>query len=208
MKAQIFAGLIIGFIFLHCSVAHAHVVVSPKTVTENTYQTFSVSVPVERDAPVIAVRVVIPANLESIRPTVKSGWKITTNKESRGDKDVITEILWTGNQIPAGYRDDFTFSARVTGTSTLTWKAYQTYRDGVIVAWDMSPEEHSIHSSFSHEAGSAGPYSMTTITPSAQHTSTHTSQNSAHTSHGSTYLSLFAMAIAFGTFLMVVKKVE
>jgi hypothetical protein len=58
-----------------------------------------------------------------------------------GDEKVerVSEISWTGGNIPAGQRDEFLFSAQAPASSTtIPWKAYQTYADGSVVAWDAS----------------------------------------------------------------------
>ncbi len=125
------ASVIVGF-----SHVSAHVVVKPNEVEPGAFQTFTMGVPVEKDSPTIGLRLLIPAGLHYVTPTVKPGWKITTKKEG----DAITEILWTGGSIPTGERDEFGFSAQVPSTEqALSWKAYQTYQNGTIVAWDQDP---------------------------------------------------------------------
>ncbi len=116
----------------------AHVTVKPAEVAAGAFQTFTIGVPVEKDIPTIAVRLVIPGGLEHVTPTVKPGWTITIEKKS----EAVTEINWTGGQVPAGQRDEFSFSAQAPAkTTTLAWKAYQTSADGSVVAWDQKPEE-------------------------------------------------------------------
>lgn len=156
MKFQKFvaASIALASLVLFAQSVSAHVVVSPKEVGVGKFQTFSVGVPVEKDMPTTALRLVVPDGLNYVTPNVKPGWKIEVKKEpvmkdgkqvmsEDGDEKVerTSEISWTGGSIPAGQRDDFLFSAQVPATTTtISWKAYQTYADGSIVAWDASPQ--------------------------------------------------------------------
>lgn len=149
--------------------AYAHVVVKPAEVGIASWQTFSVGVPNEQDQPTTGVRLVIPTGLEHVSPNVKPGWQIQMkhgeqavegDDHSEGEAPV-TEILWTGGSIPVGQRDEFVFSAKVPDSeTTLQWKAYQTYQDGTIVAWDQDPQAQSEGES---DFSKAGPYSQTKI---------------------------------------------
>lgn len=122
--------------------AWGHVVVQPKQVGVATFQTFSVSVPTEKDIPTIALRLVLPADVTDVTPTVKPGWKISV----KTNNDTETEISWTGGLIPAGQRDDFSFSTQAPAApATLVWKAYQTYQDGSVVAWDQNPSNPEVN---------------------------------------------------------------
>ena len=129
-----------GLVGAHAALAH--VIVKPNEAGVASFQTFSVGVPSESDkstTPTVNVRVVLPDGLSEVTPTVKAGWTITTKKNSN---DEVTEITWSGGQIPSEQRDDFTFSAQVPATATtLIWKAYQTYKDGRVVSWDQDPSK-------------------------------------------------------------------
>src|SRR5687768_3143391 len=63
------------------SPASAHVTVKPAEVLTASFQTFTVSVPNEKDEPAIEVRVLIPPGLQHVMPTVKPGWNITSQKQ-------------------------------------------------------------------------------------------------------------------------------
>jgi uncharacterized protein YcnI len=129
----------------------AHVTVNPRSVGVAARQVFTISVPNEKDMATTGVRLVLPENIESATPTVKPGWRIEIKNVPTGNKvtdhhgmevDEMrpTEIVWTGGSIPQGQRDEFTFASRApAGESKLAWKAYQTYSDGSVVAWDQTP---------------------------------------------------------------------
>lgn len=150
------SGLTLGL----ASPAFAHVVVKPAEVVSASFQTFTVSVPNEKDVAVTKVKVLIPSGVQHVSPTQKIGWTIATTKDSSGEGAAVTAITWSGGTISAGLRDDFTFSAQApSNTTELQWKAYQTYADGTTVAWDKAKAG-------GHDDAS-GPFSVTNV---VQHT--------------------------------------
>ncbi len=142
--------------------ASAHVTVKPAEVGVGAWQTFNVSVPVEKDLPTTGIRLVIPAGLEAVTPNVKLGWSVNTMKSGEGAEAMVTEISWVGGAIPSGMRDDFFFSAHVPAAEgTLIWKAYQTYADGSVVSWDVVGAHEENDDEESEET--SGPASETSI---------------------------------------------
>jgi len=131
--------------------ASAHVIVTPSSIGIGTDDVpFTAGVPNEKNIPVIGLKLLIPSGLADVVPNVKPGWTITVKKNG----DQVTEIDWAGGSIPVGERDQFTFSAQVPADqTTLDWKAYQTYQDGGIVAWDEDPADLT----------STNPYSETQV---------------------------------------------
>lgn len=122
--------------------ASAHIVVTPGEITTSARTNFAVSVPNEHDTPVVKVRLVLPEGLASVRPFAKTGWNISVAKTGEGENVMATEITWTsaGGTVPADMKDEFLFSALVPAEPTeLKWKAYETYQDGLVVAWDQEP---------------------------------------------------------------------
>ena len=144
-------GLVTG------SMAYAHVVVKPAEVPTASYQTFQVSVPNERDTATTKIKLHIPDGLTSVTPTVKSGWTIATVK-TKDKAATVKSITWKSGSIDVGLRDEFTFSAKTPDKPVeLHWKAYQTYQDGTVVAWD-SADSDTTH------GGTTGPFSVTKVT--------------------------------------------
>jgi len=181
-RVQIFlivlAAAFIGF----AGMASAHVIVTPSSVGVASFQTFSVSVPTEKDVPTVSLKLVMPDGLNEVVPTVKQGWQITTKKNG----DQITEIDWTGGSIPVGLRDDFTFNAQAPPNPTqLHWKAYQTYADGSVVSWDAKPNGSD------DATGNQGPYSITEVVNDLTPAKT-----AASNSNGPYILSTAALALA------------
>ncbi len=158
-------GLAIGI----CSVllggtVQAHVVVKPAEVPTASFQTFTVSAPNEKDVAVTELKVVIPKGLKHVLPTVKDGWQIDVEKDGQGETARVKSIDWRGNTIPAGFRDDFTFSAQVPADAgNLEWKAYQSYDGGVVVAWDLAQDKQPKKVDGTPDFSKSGPFSVTKL---------------------------------------------
>ncbi|HSW99872.1 MAG TPA: DUF1775 domain-containing protein [Patescibacteria group bacterium] len=156
MRKTYIGVLIATGIMLTPAIASAHVVVSPSTITVGEEATFSMSVPNEREAPITQVKISIPNSVSEVTPTVHAGWTITTEKSG----DTITSIIWSEGQIPAGQREDFTFSAAAPADAgALNWKAYETYSDGTLVSWNQVPNG----TDKDNPALLNGPYSITKV---------------------------------------------
>jgi uncharacterized protein YcnI len=169
-KASVLLGVMA---LLLAGTASAHVSVRPNQAGVGSFQTFNVSVPSEKNLSTIGLRLLIPDGLEHVSPTVKPGWTITTVKGAADQtaggeheaEEVIKEIVWTKGSIPGFFRDDFSFSAKVPAKeSTIFWKAYQTYSDGSIVAWELTPDqEQPKNTEGAPDFSSKGPASQTKI---------------------------------------------
>ena len=145
-------------VFSFAPAVFAHVVVTPNQVGIGSFNTFTISVPTEKDTPTIAVKLLLPSGLQEVVPNVKPGWNVSVKQTGTGDDAIVSEIDWTGGSIPVGERDQFSFSAQVPAASTtLDWKAYQTYADGSIVSWDQAPAGSD------DSNGDLGPYSVTNV---------------------------------------------
>jgi uncharacterized protein YcnI len=155
--------------------ASAHAVVSPKQANVAAFTDFSLGVPSEKPIATITVRLLIPDGLNFVSPYVKPGWHIDVKTgpaqagavAADGDTETtrITEIDWTGGNIPAGEKDEFKFSAQVPAqASTLNWKVYQTYQDGSVVSWDQAPgASQPMDASGKMDFSKVGPYSTTEV---------------------------------------------
>lgn len=148
--------------------AAAHVVVKPAEAPTASFQTFTVSVPSERDEPTTGLKVLIPEGLKHVSPTVKPGWQIMVDKKGEGKSAAVTAIVWSDGVIPAEFRDEFTFSAQTPAQATdLKWSAYQTYENGEVVAWDLAKDKQPKKADGSPDFSMSGPFSVTTLTAKA-----------------------------------------
>ncbi|KPV61114.1 nuclear export factor GLE1 [Paenibacillus sp. A3] len=116
--------------------ASAHVTVLPKETTQGSYEKFAVRVPTEKEIPTIKVEVKFPLDSVSIsRFEPKPGWKYELTKDANNK---ITGVVWTatGEGLGATEFGEFYIQGKVADTATaITWKAYQTYKDGSVVEW-------------------------------------------------------------------------
>jgi uncharacterized protein YcnI len=180
----------------------AHVVVRPAEVTTASFQTFTVSVPNEKGQPNTALKVLIPQDLKHVTPTVKPGWTVAIEKDGEGENASIKSLTWKDGSIPAGFREDFTFSAQAPASaSEIQWKAYQTYADGNTVAWDLAKDKQPTKTDGSPDFSKSGPFSVTAVTakPTAENAATKKSQPSTRPTllaGASLLLSLFAVYLA------------
>lgn len=160
MKLRRFALATLTLATVMATGASAHVVVKPGDVATGSFQTFTMGVPNEKGGSVVKVKLLIPEGMQFVTPTVKQGWTIETEKTGEGEEAVVKSITWSGGAIGGGLRDDFTFSGKTPDEPTkLEWKAYETYDNGVTVAWDQTAEEAK-DSDFSK----SGPFSVTNVT--------------------------------------------
>lgn len=191
-------------LFLLVVPVFAHVGVKPSQVSVGAFQTFTVGVPNEREVATIGIRLVIPEGLEHVSPNVKPSWKIEVKHEEMSGENVesndhsehkVTEIIWTGGVIPQGQRDDFFFSAKVpVNETTLSWKAYQTYADGQIVSWELTPDmEQPKDEKGNPDFSKFGPASSTKVINDLE---TKVSESISEKNKGGNTLSLFAIVFS------------
>lgn len=183
------------------SIASAHVTVSPGEVEQGAYEIFTVRVPTEGEQPTTKIEVKIPSGVEVSRVEPKAGWSY--EMEKNGDEKV-TAITWTtdGEGLLPSEFTDFNMQGKVgEDTTSLEWKAYQTYNGGKIVEW-VGAE------------GSDKPASVTEVTESTGggHDST-TSENASETTDSTEtqtniplYLSVAALLIGGAALILALRK--
>ncbi len=201
IKKQVYIGvaIIAAMTLLLTGSAFAHVVVKPAEVLTGAFHTFNTGVPNEKDIPTVAVKLLIPENLQHVSPTVKPGWTISVEKVGEGEDAVVKSITWSGGSIPAGQRDDFTFSAKAPDkTGDLQWKAYQTYESGEIVAWDQDP---------SQKGEDTKPFSITKAAAKATNTnSAAATEDKKDSDNGAKTIGYAALAISFVALAVSTRK--
>ncbi|HEX7064655.1 MAG TPA: YcnI family protein [Bacillales bacterium] len=117
-------------------IASAHVKIYPEKVTAGSYETFTVSVPSEKEkASTTKVKVVIPKNVVISRIEPRAGWDYQLKKDGTGK---ITAITWKATN--GGLKPTEFIQLKMQGkvkkdTKKINFKAYQTYSDGSIVKW-------------------------------------------------------------------------
>jgi uncharacterized protein YcnI len=142
----------------------AHVVVKPAEAVAAGFQIFTIGVPNEKDISTTNIKLVIPDGIKHILPTQKEGWRIDIEKGDASPDAPVRSITWSGNEVKAGFRDEFTFSGQVPEKATeLQWRAYQTYSDGTVMSWDKAVVDGGRNS----EAEDSGPFSVTKVVDDA-----------------------------------------
>jgi len=199
--------------FLFSAPAFAHVIVTPHQVGIAKIQDFTVSVPNERDNPVVSVRLLIPKGVSEVVPDAVNGWTITTKSSGSGDQETVSEIDWTNGSIAVGQREEFVFQSQAPVTpTTVAWKAYQTYSDGTVVSWDVNPQtlENLSDSQQDQLADkeNRGEYSTTqVINDLAASNASAASQNAAtQDAQMAELLSVFALLLSIGAIYIALKK--
>lgn len=186
--------------------ASAHVTVKPAEALTGAFQTFTVNVPNEKTIPTTSVKVIVPPGVEHVTPTNKAGWTIAIDKSGEGKAATVTAVTWSGGEITDGTRDEFTFSAKTPAEAgELQWKAYQTYSDGTVVAWDQAESQDSGHSS---ENPNQGPLSITKVssTLATNIRTTTTNSNDNKKNDYALYLSGAALLVSFIAIIITTRK--
>ncbi|KIL39166.1 nuclear export factor GLE1 [Gordoniibacillus kamchatkensis] len=124
-------------LLLWAGVASAHVVVYPQQTTQGSYEKFTVRVPSEsQNSSTVKVEVRFnPAEVTISRFEPKPGWTYQTTKDATG---AITSVVWTaqGDGLSPTEFAEFNMQGKVSDKATaITWKAYQTYKDGSVAEW-------------------------------------------------------------------------
>ncbi|HET7627462.1 MAG TPA: YcnI family protein [Bacillales bacterium] len=121
---------------LFAGVASAHVEVMPGKVEAGSYQTFTVSVPSEKEnANTTSIRIAIPEDVEIFGVEPRAGWTYETKKNESGK---ITSIKWSAANegLKPGEFVELKMKGKVSKEAQeLVFKAYQTYSDGSVVKW-------------------------------------------------------------------------
>jgi uncharacterized protein YcnI len=183
-------------------IASAHVSVLPSEVKQGSYEKFTVRVPNEKEIPTVKVEVKFPVDdvaISRFEPT--PGWKYEPVKDASGK---ITGAIWTatGEGVQAGEFIEFDTQGKVGDkTTSIFWKAYQTYKDGSVVEWVGA-------------AGSDKPGSVTKVVASAGTDahgiplagSAHEESDKKVTSNLPVYLSIASLVVALLALVMSFRK--
>ena len=96
-------------------------------------ETYRLNVPTEKEIATTQIRLVVPAGVAVSRFQVTPGFTRTVTKNAEG---LVTEVVWKGRVAPMEYARFFFQARNPAQGGELTWKIYQTYSDGSVVAWD------------------------------------------------------------------------
>lgn len=194
---RLFTLFFVAF-FAFVPLISAHVTVSPDKAEQGAYEIFTVQVPTEGEQPTTKVMVKIPDGVDISRVAPMFNWSYEMEK---GDNGKITSITWVvnGDGLLSGEFTQFNMQGKVGKDSTsLEWKAYQTYADGEVVEW-VGAE------------GSDKPASITNVVKSvngnqATETDFMTSDPTDTESNVSMYLSIAALIMGAIALILALRK--
>ena len=123
-------------------VAAAHATVRTETgLAESATgksETYRLNVPTEKDISTTEIRLVVPAGVTITRFQVTPGFTRSVRTNAAG---LVTEVVWRGRVEPLEYARFFFQARNPEEVGELSWKVYQTYSDGTVVAWDDADPE-------------------------------------------------------------------
>ena len=118
------------------SPASAHVQVSPTTAAPDDAVEFTILVPNERDQETTRVELQNPPGMLPFAFADVPGWKRDVIEAADGS---IDRVVWTGRLARDGYVKFSFLAGTPEKAGDVTWKALQTYSDGVVVRWIGDP---------------------------------------------------------------------
>lgn len=208
IKLPIIGILVCLIVLIFSATVSAHVSVKPAEVATSSFQTFSVGAPNEKEIAYNKVKLLIPEGVGHVTPAVKAGWKISLEKSG----EEVQSITWSGGNVPAGFREDFAFSAQAPSEATeLQWRAYQTYADGLTVSWDLGPDEQPTNEDGSPDFSSSGPFSVTNVVAETESDSTiaeveQAAADAKTTANRSIYVAIAGMALGLVAITLATRK--
>ena len=117
--------------------AGAHILITPSASAPGAAQLYTITVPDERPVPTTQVRIEIPPGMVIASFAPSPGWRRRISLNGAG---TVTAITWSGGFIlPQEYAQFGLYARNPVRTGTVAWPAFQTYQDGLPVAWTGSP---------------------------------------------------------------------
>ena len=124
------AALLLSFAGAHATIRTETGLAESKVAASETYR---LNVPTEKEISTTEVRLLIPAGVTVTRFQVMPGFTRTVTRNAAG---LVTEVVWRGRIAPMEYARFFFTARNPEAAGTLSWKVYQKYSDGSVVAWD------------------------------------------------------------------------
>jgi uncharacterized protein YcnI len=210
-KTNVLLALCLFLTLLGGGIASAHVTVQPAETTQGSYEKFAVRVPTEKDVPTVKIEIKFPLDSVSIsRFEPKPGWKYELAKDASGK---ITGVTWTatGEGLSSTEFGEFYMQGKVADNATsITWKAYQTYKDGSVVEWvgaQGSDKPASITKVSAKPAGAASDSHGNTAAPAGGHDKAAEPANAgAAASQAPLYLSIAALVLGLAALILSLTK--
>lgn len=202
-KLSVMMAVLMGVFGFSMSVS-AHVTVSPATSQTESYETYTMKVPNEKDNATTKVVLVVPETANFLNYQPLPGWKVTTTT-NKADK--IERVTWEKKNeeggIEQGQFQSFQFVAQNPAeTGALEWNAYQYYEDKSIIEWTGDADADTPHSQTTIEqANTKTDAHGKTATVSNHETTPETSQ-----SIGLWFVSGLALLLSLAALVVVIRR--
>ncbi|GAX91954.1 YcnI family protein [Effusibacillus lacus] len=120
--------------------ASAHVTVWPKESKSDSYERYTIRVPVEKETNTTKVRIEFPQGVKVGTVLPVPGWSYEFEKSGDGQFTAITWTATAGGIKPHEFMEFGISAKNPKEAGTLIWKSYQTYADGSVVEWTGAPD--------------------------------------------------------------------
>jgi len=151
--------LLIAVAALAASPASAHITLESGRATIGADYKAVLAVPHGcAGSPTIKLRVQIPEGVIAVKPTAKEGWKVdVVNGKYAAEYDYqgaklsegVRELVWSGGKLPDHDRDEFVFSAFLTGglkpNTMLYFPVVQECEQGISRWIEIPAKGHAAH---------------------------------------------------------------
>ncbi|MGQ4810344.1 putative protein YcnI [Candidatus Entotheonellaceae bacterium PAL068K] len=118
--------------------AWGHVDLEPRQSIPKRWETYTLSVPTETDAPTVQIRLLVPPEFEVEAIEHKRAWQVATTRNARG---FVNEVRWSGSHIPPQTFEAFQFLARnPAAVGTYRWSIEQVYQRGEPATWETQTQ--------------------------------------------------------------------
>jgi uncharacterized protein YcnI len=106
MIAALLAGLLMSYLV---TAAWGHIDLDPRQSLSKRWETYTVRIPNETQAPTVKIHVVVPEAFEIEMVEHSEVWHIETSRDDRG---FVRELTWSGGRIPPQTFGEVKFLAR------------------------------------------------------------------------------------------------
>lgn len=146
IKFALTAGMAIAATLALAPVAQAHITLAPQQAAAGSYYRAVVRVPHGcNGSDTTAMRIQIPTGVLDVKPMPKPGWTLAVKTGAYAQPQSVhgakvdhgvTEIAWTGGDLPDAYYDEFIFRAYLSSDlkagDTLYFPTIQECKQGTV----------------------------------------------------------------------------
>lgn len=137
-RGVVMACVVWGLLMSLTATAWGHSDLDPRQSIPNKWETYTLNVPTETEAPTVQVRLLVPREFEIEMLEHSQVWQITRTRDERG---YIRDVIWSGSSIPSQTFAAFKLLVRnPTAPGTYLWNIEQSYQDGTVATWEAQTQ--------------------------------------------------------------------